>query len=194
MKVSKLLRVTRHQKVIAGVVLVVLVAAGGIAYAVSDGGSAAQTGTTIIFSKVQARTLQDTVALNGTLARKQIRNVTAATQGIVSTVNSTNGSTTNTGDVMFAINGRDAVAEQGTVPFFRSLAPGDQGEDVLQLKQILTAAGDYPGPLNNLYTEQTQIRPGTMASAASLPEFHPGHAAVGDGVAGAGLGLQTGHE
>ncbi len=151
------MKVSRNQKVIAGIVLVVLVAAGGIAYAVSGGSSATQSGTTIIFSKVQARTLQDTVALNGTLARKQIRNVTAATQGIVSTVNSTNGSTTNNGDVMFAINGRDAVAEQGTVPFFRSLAPGDQGEDVLQLKQILTAAGDYPGPLSNLYTEQTQF-------------------------------------
>ena len=38
---------------------------------------------------------------------------------------------------MFALNGRDAIAEKGTVPFFRSLAPGDQGDDVVQLKQIL---------------------------------------------------------
>jgi hypothetical protein len=149
--------VSRNQRVIGGIVLVVLVAAGGIAYAVTGGSSTNSQGPVIIFSKVQTRTLQDTVALNGTLARKQIRNVTAATQGIVSAVNSTNGSTTNAGDVMFAINGRDAVAEQGTVPFFRSLAPGDQGEDVLQLKQILAASGDYPGPINNLYTEQTQF-------------------------------------
>ena len=28
---------------------------------------------------------------------------------------------------------------------------------MLQLKQILAAAGDYPGPVNNLYTEQTQF-------------------------------------
>ena len=25
---------------------------------------------------------------------------------------------------MFAVNGRDAIAENGTVPFFRSLRPG----------------------------------------------------------------------
>ena len=43
------------------------------------------------------------------------------------------------------------------MPFFRSLAPGDQGDDVLQLKQILAAAGDDPGPMNNLFTQQTQF-------------------------------------
>ena len=43
------------------------------------------------------------------------------------------------------------------MPFFRSLGPGDQGEDVLQLKQILAAAGDYPGPMNNYFNQQTQF-------------------------------------
>lgn len=146
-----------RQRLVAGVVLVVLVAAGGIAYAVTGKSSTGTSGSVIIFSRVQSRSLQDTVALSGTLARKQIRNVTAATQGLVSAVTSTNGATTNAGDVMFALNGRDAIAEQGTVPFFRSLVPGDQGDDVLQLKQILAGAGDYPGPINNLYTEQTQF-------------------------------------
>jgi len=147
----------RNKKVIAGIVVVVLLAAGGIAYGVSASGGTTNNGNVIIFSKVQERTLQDTVSLTGTLARKQLRNVTAATQGLVSAVNSQNGSTTNAGDVMFALNGRDAIAEPGTVPFFRSLAPGDQGDDVLELKQILTAAGDYPGPMNNLFTQQTQF-------------------------------------
>jgi len=149
--------VWRNPKIIAGVVLIVLVAAGGIAYATNGQSTSGTKGPVIIFSKVETRSLQDTVALNGTLARKQIRNVTAATQGLVSAVDSTDGSTTNAGDAMFALNGRDAVAEQGTVPFFRSLVLGDQGDDVLQLKQILAAAGDYPGPINDLYTEQTQF-------------------------------------
>jgi len=149
--------VWRNPKIIAGVVLIVLVAAGGIAYATSGQSTSGTQGPVIIFSKVETRALQDTVALNGTLARKQIRNVTAATQGLVSAVDSTNGSTTNAGDAMFALNGRDAIAEQGTVPFFRPLVLGDQGDDVLQLKQILAAAGDYPGPIDDLYTEQTQF-------------------------------------
>ena len=148
---------SRNPKIVAGVVLVVLLAAGGIAYATSGETTSGTQNPVIVFSKVESRTLQDTVALTGTLARKQIRNVDAATQGLVSAVNSTNGSTTNAGDAMFAINGRDAIAEQGTVPFFRSLVPGDQGDDVLQLKQILAASGDYPGPIDNLFTEQTQF-------------------------------------
>ena len=46
---------------------------------------------------MQERTLQNTVALSGTLARKQIRNITASTEGIVSAVNSTNDSTAQAG-------------------------------------------------------------------------------------------------
>jgi multidrug efflux pump subunit AcrA (membrane-fusion protein) len=147
---------SRNKKIIAGVVVVALVA-GGLAFAFVGGGSSTTQNEVIVYSRVQSRTLQDTVTLNGTLARKQIRNVTAATQGLVSAVYSTNDSTTQAGKAMFAINGRDAIAEDGTVPFFRSLAAGDQGEDVLQLKKILAAAGDYPGPLNNYFNQQTEF-------------------------------------
>ena len=151
------LSLTRRQKVISGVVVVVLLASGGIAYATSGSGGSGNQNDVVIFSRVQERTLQDTVALSGTLARKQIRNVDAASQGLVNAVYSQNGSTTNAGDAMFAINGRDAIAEPGNLPFFRSLVPGDQGDDVVELKQILAAAGDYPGPMTNLYTQQTQF-------------------------------------
>ena len=106
---------------------------------------------------MQARTLQNTVALNGTLARKEIRKVTASSQGLVSAVHSTNGSVARSGDVMFSLNGRDAIAEPGALPFFRSLAPGDQGEDVLELKQILAASGDDPGTMDNYFSQQTQF-------------------------------------
>jgi hypothetical protein len=165
--------VLRNRKVVAGVVVVVLLAAAGTAYAVSGNGASTNQGDVIIFSKVQERNLQDTVALNGTLARKEIRNVTAATQGLVSAVFSQNGSTTNAGSPMFAVNGRDAIAEQGTVPFFRSLVPGDQGADVLQLKQILAASGDYPGPVDDLYTQQTQFALAQWQAQHQYPNSSP---------------------
>ena len=41
--------------------------------------------------------------------------------------------------------------------FFRPLGVGDRGDDVLQLKQILAAAGDNPGPMDTVFTEQTQF-------------------------------------
>jgi hypothetical protein len=149
--------VTRNHKIIAAVVAVVVLAAGGIAYAVSSGSSKSSAGEVVVFSRVQERTLQNTVALSGTLARKQIRNITASTEGLVSAVAATNDSTATQGQVLFSLGGRDAITEPGALPFFRSLAPGDQGVDVLELKQILASAGDDPGTMDNYFSQQTQF-------------------------------------
>ncbi|HVX20024.1 MAG TPA: Calx-beta domain-containing protein [Acidimicrobiales bacterium] len=164
----------RNKKVLAAAVGVVALAAGGIAYAIvgTAGGTSTQN-ETVVFGQVQTRTLQDTVTLSGTLARKQIRNVDAANQGLVSTVTATNGSTTQAGDAMFALNGRTAVAEDGTVRFFRALTLGDQGADVLQLKQILAAAGDYPGPMNNYFNQQTQFALAQWQAQHDYPNTTP---------------------
>ncbi|HEY5385651.1 MAG TPA: Calx-beta domain-containing protein, partial [Acidimicrobiales bacterium] len=148
---------TRNRKIIAAVVAVVVLAAGGIAYAVSSGSSKSSAGEVVVFSRVQERTLQNTVALSGTLARKQIRNITASTEGLVSAVAATNDSTATQGQVLFSLGGRDAITEPGALPFFRSLAPGDQGVDVLELKQILASAGDDPGTMDNYFSQQTQF-------------------------------------
>src|SRR5271166_5698570 len=149
--------VSRNQKIIAGVAAALAVVAGVGIWAASGSGGSTKSNEVVIFSRVQRRTLLDTVSLSGTLARKQIRNVTASSQGLVNKVYSSNGSTARAGNSMFAINGRSAIAEEGSVAFFRSLAPGDQGDDVAQLKQILFAAGDYPGPMDNQFTQQTQF-------------------------------------
>ncbi len=128
----------------------------------------------VVLSAVQRRTLQGTVNLSGTLARKEITKVTAATQGLVSDVSVKDGTVSKTGDVMFSLNGRNTIAESGTVPFFRSLVPGDSGADVVQLKQILNAAGDYAGPsTNNLYTEQTQFALAQWQAQQNYPNSSP---------------------
>jgi hypothetical protein len=122
---------------------------------------------------VQRRTLQGTVNLTGTLARKETTKVNAATQGLMSDVSVKDGTVTKTGNVMFSLNGRDAIAESGTVPFFRALVPGDSGADVVQLKQILNAAGDYAGPTTNLYTEQTQFALAQWQAQQNYPNSSP---------------------
>ena len=165
---------SRRQKTIGAVVLVVaLVAASGIAYAVSSGGSTSSGNQVVVLGTVQKRTLQGTVALTGTLARKQLRNVTAATQALVSNVSAKAQAFTSAGQVMFALNGRAGIAENGNLPFFRSLVPGDSGADVLELKQILDAAGDYAGPSNNLYTEQTQFALAQWQAQHGYPNSTP---------------------
>jgi len=165
--------VSRKKKIVAGVALAVVVVAAVVVSTQVGGSSTTKSQEVVILSTVQRRTLQSTVALNGTLARKELRNVTAATEGLVSAVYSTNDSTTQAGQTMFALNGRDAIAETGIVPFFRSLAPGDEGADVLQLKQILLAAGDDPGPMTDLYTPQTQFALAQWQAQHNYPNATP---------------------
>ncbi len=164
---------TRKQKTIGVVVAVAVLAAAGISYAVASSGSGSSGKQVVVLSTVQRRTLQGTVNLTGTLARKETTKVTAASQGLVSDVSVKDGSVTNTGDVMFSLNGRNAIAESGTLPFFRSLVPGDTGADVVELKQILNAAGDYPGPSNNLFTEQTQFALAQWQAQQNYPNSTP---------------------
>lgn len=145
-------------RLMAGIVVGLVVVAGAVLPFALTRSGASTSGSVIVLAKVEARTLQQTVKLNGTLARKSIRHITAAGQGLVTAVEASDGTTTRSGDVMFALNGRDAIAEPGSTPFFRSLGLGDTGDDVLQLKQILAAAGDYPGSLtDDRFTEQTQF-------------------------------------
>ncbi len=164
---------SRRNKIVIVVALAVVVVGAVVASIQLGGGSTNSGQEVVILNSVQRRTLQSTVSLNGTLARKELRNVTAATQGLVSAVYSKDDSTTNAGQAMFALNGRDAIAETGSVPFFRSLALGDEGADVLQLKQILLAAGDDPGPMTDLFTEQTQFALAQWQAQHNYPNATP---------------------
>ena len=164
---------TRKQKTIGIAIAVAVLAAAGISYAVASSGGSSGGKQVVVLSTVQRRTLQGTVNLTGTLARKETTKVNAATQGLMSDVSVKDGTVTKTGNVMFSLNGRDAIAESGTVPFFRALVPGDSGADVVQLKQILNAAGDYAGPTTNLYTEQTQFALAQWQAQQNYPNSSP---------------------
>jgi len=165
--------VSRKKKIVGGVVLLVLLLIPGLTYALSSGGSSANANEVVVLSTVQRRTLQGTVALTGTLARKSIRNVTAATSGLLSDVFASAGDTTQAGTAMFSLNGRQAIAEQGSLPFFRSLVPGDSGPDVTELKQILDASGDYAGPMSDMFTEQTQFALAQWQAQHGYPNSTP---------------------
>ncbi|MDQ1480188.1 MAG: hypothetical protein QOI44_1049 [Actinomycetota bacterium] len=147
-----------NKKVWAGILVLALVVAGaGAAYAQWGGSDSGAKKPLVILADVERRTLQDTVTLTGTLARQELRKVTAVQQGRVSAVYSKDGSRARAGDKLFAIDGRDAIAEPGSVRFFRPLGVGDRGDDVLQLKRILAAAGDNPGAMDTVFTEQTRF-------------------------------------
>ena len=147
-----------RNKVVAGIVILALVvAAAGIGYSKWNSGGSSKKKDLVILSEVSRQTLQDTVTLTGTLARQELRKVTSVSQGRVSAVYAKDGSTAQSGAKLFALDGRDAIAEAGDVRFFRPLTVGDRGDDVLQLKKILAAAGDSPGPMNTVFTESTRF-------------------------------------
>jgi len=144
-----------------------------MATAATSGGSSNGQGEVAVFSRVQSRTLQDTVTLTGTLSRKSIRDVDAANEGIVSSLSTSAGDITQVRQTMFALGGRNAVAEPGWLPFFRSLVPGDSGPDVLELKQILAASGNYPGTLDDNFTQQTQFALAQWQAQQGYPNSTP---------------------
>jgi len=185
-------RALLRRKSVLAVLGAVVIAAVVIPWTLSGAG-ASQGNATIILARVEQRTLQSTVQLTGTLARKSIRNVTAAAQGLVTAVGATDGATIQAGQTMFSLNGRAAVAEPGSTPFFRALVPGDVGDDVLQLKQILAAAGDYPGPVSDdQFTEQTQFALAQWQAQHQYPNTTPTTTETANVVLQQGTGYQLG--
>jgi multidrug efflux pump subunit AcrA (membrane-fusion protein) len=138
--------------------IVCLVAAGAIAVGLTvSSGSGSTTHPLIVTATATRRTLDDKVTLSGTLSRVAQRNVSATSAAQVSAVHIDDGAVVQTGQPMLAVNGRDAVAEPGFFPFFRSLDVGDTGPDVLQLNQILASTGYNVGKVGSLYTDQTRF-------------------------------------
>ena len=164
--------IVQHKRLVALVVVCVVAAAVVLPFTLSSA-TTSQSNTVLILAKVQARTLQQTVQLTGTLARKDVEDISAESTALVSAVQATDGETVNAGQALFALNGRDAIAEPGDSAFFRSLAPGDVGSDVLELKQILTAAHDYPGPMTDQFTNQTQFALAQWQAQNDYPNTTP---------------------
>ena len=144
------------KKWIGAAAAVALVVVAVVVLTSRDSGSASDKDL-IITAEVKRQTLQDKVTLSGTLGRVEQRKVNAAAEGRISRTYLDDGTDVAAGQAILAIDGRDAIAEPGEFPFFRTLDVGAQGPDVRQLEQILAAAGYNPGPIDELYTEQTRF-------------------------------------
>jgi hypothetical protein len=144
---------------------------GGVVY--STHRSNASTRPLIVTAAVTRRTLQDQLTLTGTLGRVVQRTVTATSAAQISDVSVKDGDTVKVGQSIIGINGREMVAEPGSLPFFRSLSVGDSGQDVQQLNQILAAGGYQPGPVSTVFSDQTQSALIRWQSAHGYPGVTP---------------------
>ena len=113
-------------------------------------------GPTYVVAPVERRTLSDEITVRGEVRRDQLQRITANVDGQVSSVLVDDGDTINAGDVLYAIDGRAAVAVDGEFSFFRRLDVGSDGPDVLQLETILSASGYDVGTVDQLFTEETR--------------------------------------
>ena len=113
-------------------------------------------GPTYVVAPVERRTLSDEITVRGEIRRDQLQRITANVDGQVSSVLVDDGDTINAGDVLYAIDGRAAVAVDGEFSFFRRLDVGSDGPDVLQLETILSESGYDVGTVDQLFTEETR--------------------------------------
>tara|TARA_Y100001970_G_scaffold288772_1_gene416985 strand:- start:695 stop:2878 length:2184 start_codon:yes stop_codon:yes gene_type:complete len=141
--------------VVVGLVLVGTLVWPGIG---GDGDSSESTndGPTFVVAPVERRTLIDEITVRGEIRRDQLQRITSGVDGRVSTVLVDDGDTINAGDVLYAIDGRAAVAVDGEFSFYRRLDVGSDGPDVLQLETILSNDGFDVGVVDQLFTEETR--------------------------------------
>ena len=141
--------------VVVGLVLVGTLVWPGIG---GDGDSSESTndGPTFVVAPVERRTLIDEITVRGEIRRDQLQRITSGVDGRVSTVLVDDGETINAGDVLYAIDGRAAVAVDGEFSFYRRLDVGSDGPDVLQLETILSNDGFDVGVVDQLFTEETR--------------------------------------
>ncbi|MEM7287114.1 MAG: Calx-beta domain-containing protein [Actinomycetota bacterium] len=151
---------SRGQIIGIGVALVVAVVAGVLVWQVvddgDDGGGSADDGPTFVIAPVERRDLSDEITVRGEIRRDELQRLTSGIDGRVSSVLVDDGDTINAGDVIFALDGRAAVAVEGDFSFFRELDVGSDGPDVLQLERILADQGHQVGIVDQLYTEETR--------------------------------------
>ncbi|MGC0331561.1 HlyD family secretion protein [Streptomyces sp. SAI-170] len=140
----------------------------------------------VLTAPVERRVLADTVVTRGIVAASQTVDLAPAgiaadgsAAPVVTKVMVRSGQTFQAGRVLAEVSGRPVFALPGTLPVYRDLKPGTQGDDVRQLQQALRTLGHDPGS-----DAAGTYGPGTKQAVAAL------YAAIGyePVVAGGGQG------
>lgn len=125
--------------------------AAGVVLALGSAGNKT-TGTTLpsATAKVIRTTLVETKKVSGTLGYGDPVPVKAAGPGTLTWIAPV-GSTVKRGELLFKVDERPVVALYGSVPLYRALRLGENGTDVRQLEQNLSALGYSGFAVNDTY-------------------------------------------
>jgi peptidoglycan hydrolase-like protein with peptidoglycan-binding domain len=138
-------RPRRRRRIVAGLAALTTVVAGAAAVALTRSSAADAAGgapaSGLTTAAVERRDLVVTETLTGELAYADVKTVTSARKGTVTTVAAA-GTTVAVGSALFSIDLEPAVVLRGEIPAFRVLdtTAGD-GPDVRQLEQALADLG-----------------------------------------------------
>ena len=114
----------------------------------------------LISVPVEQRELSSAVITRGTIEFDQTTSidVTGSETGstIITRLTKNEGDDLLEGDVVIEVAGRPLFVLEGELPVFRSLTPGLEGPDVLQLEEALERLGLDPGPVDGVYGARTE--------------------------------------
>ncbi|WJV48016.1 efflux RND transporter periplasmic adaptor subunit [Streptomyces flavofungini] len=187
--------------------VVALLAVTGAGFAVTgfggsggdDGGSTRSTDLPPATAAVERGDLSSGTQVDGTLGYAKERKVNAGAAGILTRTPGT-GDTIRRDGRLYEVNGVPVRLMYGTVPMYRTLKPGSEGEDVRQLELNLQALGYAAGlAVDEEYTAGTaaavkrwqkaherrrtgRVEPGDIAFSPSAVRVKSVAAAVGDQV------------
>ena len=77
------------------------------------------------------------------------------------------------GSVLFELAGRPTFALQGDLPLFRTVRPGDRGEDISQLQTAFSSLGFDPGVIDGIYGPDTEAALRAFYSAQGYEPIGP---------------------
>ncbi|MFE5594267.1 peptidoglycan-binding protein [Streptomyces sp. NPDC056549] len=123
----------------------------------------------VITAPVEHRVLKEAVILRGAVRASQTVQVSASVSGgaggapVVTKMNVNAGDTFRSGRVLMEVSGRPVIALKGSVPVYRDLKPGAEGEDVAQLQSALRERGHDTGG-----DESGLFGPGTKAALTAF--------------------------
>jgi hypothetical protein len=146
----------RTAGVVAGVLTVGAVAAAVTVFNLPDAESSSDTKTTTTANTadIVKETLVDRENHDGTLGHGDTRTVAARGSGTVTWLPAA-GATIGRGKAVYRLDNKPVVLLYGTLPAYRTLAPGVSGSDVTQFEKNLWALGYRGFTVDDEYTSAT---------------------------------------
>jgi len=125
----------------AALVAAILAAVAFVAFSSSsDSDNTAEAQVTLRAVEAEQRDLIEYTNIDGTLHYANVTTVGAATEGLITDL-ANEGQTLARGDTAYEVNATPVVVFYGDVPFYRAMAEGASGDDVLLLEENLASLG-----------------------------------------------------